>query len=548
MNESTTATEKTSTQTTVARSTAVMSAATTLSRVTGFVRTWATALALGASAAASAYTTANNVPNMIFELVAGGVLSSLFIPTFMDVQKRRGQQAAWAFACHIMTICLVALGVVAIVGTILPQPFMWTQYFLGGRAGAATDEVRQLANFFFRFFALQVIFYGVGMVMQALLNARRQYLWTSLGPVFNNLVVIGFMLVAARLPLTDGTYRLLALGTTAGVAVMFAVMVPSLARTGFRWKFELGLRDPDVRAMLRLAVPTVVYVVTNLVAVSIRNAAAGAISAGAQAQVAYANIWSNLPYGILAVSVATATFTELSDAATSRDHSGFKRSFVSGLRTTVILMLPASALLFSLARPLIALYVGGRMSTADAAPITHILQVWAVTLVFYAGMMYVIRSFYSLKDTRTVAISNLWCTLVQVAGYLFLTGSVIAAAPVFGVAGIPAADGIFYVAQFVVLLLFLRRRIGSFDLRGLIACFVRMAVISVVVGAVVWFLVAWLTPVFGSGRAAALGVVVVAGIVGLALTIAAGYLFGISEVTGLLNRLVVRLRRRGQSV
>ncbi|MDR1412444.1 MAG: murein biosynthesis integral membrane protein MurJ, partial [Actinomycetes bacterium] len=439
----------------VARSAALMSIATAASRVTGFVRTWATALALGATAAASAYTTANNVPNMIFELVAGGVLSSLFLPTFMDVSKRRGQAAAWKFASHIMTLCLLALGAVALVGTLLPKPFMWTQYFLPGRAGAATSEVRALANFFFRFFALQIVFYGVGMVMQAILNAQRKYLWTSLGPVFNNLVVIAFMVAASRLPLTNATFRLLAAGTTLGVAAMFLVMAPSLRAAGFRYRFELGLDDPDVRAMIRLAVPTLAYVVTNLVAVSVRNAAAGAVSAGAQAQVAYANIWSNLPYGILAVSVATAQFTEMSDAATEGDNHGFKRALVGGLRSTVLLMLPASALLFALARPLIALYVGGRMSADQAAPIVSILQVWAVTLVFYAGMMFVIRSFYALKDTRSVAISNFWCTLLQVGGYLVLTGSVFSTARAVGVAGIPAADGLFYAVQFVVLLLWL---------------------------------------------------------------------------------------------
>ena len=121
-----------------------MSIATTMSRITGFVRIWATALALGATGLASAYNVANNIPNMIFELVAGGILSSLFIPTYLEVKARRGDEAAGRFAGHVFTLFVLALGTVALIGTLFPQPFIWTQTFRSS-TGAGAEVMRRIA-------------------------------------------------------------------------------------------------------------------------------------------------------------------------------------------------------------------------------------------------------------------------------------------------------------------------------------------------------------------------------------------------------------------
>jgi putative peptidoglycan lipid II flippase len=281
------------------------------------------------------------------------------------------------------------------------------------------------------------------------------------------------------------------------------------------------------------------YVACNPIAVSVRNAAAATTGVDGQAVVAYANIWSNLPYGIIAVSVATALFTELSHAATNKDMQAYKTSLVSGLRTTTLLMLPASALLIALAKPLISLYVGGRMSAADAQPIVAVLITWTVPLVFYAGMMFMLRAFYSLKDTLTPAIANFFCTLVQILGYLLLTGSILNV-PVLGVVGIPLADGIFETLLFVTLLFLLRRKIGSFDIRQFIVVFAKMAVVSLAVGALCWLASDTLTGILGTGRVSSILVVAIVGCLGLALTAVAARLLGIEEI----SRFGASIRRR----
>ncbi|MCL2402633.1 MAG: murein biosynthesis integral membrane protein MurJ [Coriobacteriia bacterium] len=518
----------------VGKSTLVMVLATTLSRITGFVRAWALALALGPGAIASAYTASNNMSNMIFELIAGGVLFSVFIPTFMRIRKERGDEASWRFAGNLMTLFAVVLGIIALLGTLFPQPIMWTQYFLAGDSGNV-EELLELASFFFRFFAIQAVFYGVGMIIQALLNAQRKYLWASLGPVFNNLVVIGFLLAASQMYLNETTFTLIAVGTSLGVLVMFLVMIPSLRKTGFKLYIGIDLRDPELHTMLKLALPMIFYVGCNLVAVSVRNATAATTGDASQSVIFFASVWHNLPYGIIAVSVATALFTELSKAATDKNMAEFKTSLVAGLRTTTLLMLPASALMFGLAGPLISLYVGGRTDAADVPAIVAVLQIWAVSLVFFAGLMYLLRAFYSLSDTWTPAIANFALTIVQVVGYLFLTGN-ITTYIALGVIGIPISDGIFFVLLFLTLLYLLRRKIGSFDIKSFMGVFAKMTVVALAVGVVAYYGSRLLTEslaqtgLIPDDRLLGLVVVLVIGIIGLALTAIAAKLLGIEEI------------------
>lgn len=518
-----------------------MSTATALSRVTGFVRMWATGFALGVGSLPSAYSIANNIPNMIFELVAGGILSALFIPTFMEIKNERGEDAAWRFASHVFNLAVFALGIVAVAGTIWPAPFIWTQTFR--EAGADAEQVRQSAELLFRFFAIQVVVYGAGMVIQGMLNAQRRYLWPALGPVFNNLVVISALVGYKVLVPTNPELALivLAAGTTLGVVAMFAVMVPDLIKGGIRYTPEFGLSDPAVRRMLILAVPTIIYVLTNLVGVSFRNASALAASDGGPSILMYAWTFFQLPYGILAVALATAVFTELADAAGRKDMADLKAHFGNGLRSTGALMLPASALLIALAEPLVSLYRVGAFKAEDVPAVAQALRLWSAGLLFFACMMFVLRTFYSLKDTRTPMLANLALTPIQIGLYMVLSTGALGWDGV-GVSGIPIADVIFYLLLFSALAVLLRKKIGGYDIRGVLSTFGRMAIASVAGGLVAWVLARSLAPVQPSLSGALLQLSA-GGVAGLLVVWAGARVLRVDEVA-IVGRLVSKLTGR----
>ncbi len=528
-------------QPSIARSTATMSTATMLSRVTGFVRMWATAYALGATGLMAAYSVANNIPNMIFELVAGGIISSLFIPTFMELRETRTEEEAWRFTSHVFNLAVLGLGVLALVGTIFPQPFVWTQTFR--MKPDESHAVVQAATFFFRFFAIQVVLYGAGSIISGLLNSQRRYLWPAIGPIFNNVIaiatMIAFVALRGNMPVA---MIVLAAGTTLAVLIMFAVQVPAVLKTGWRYSWGLGLDDPALRRMLRLAIPTVIYVITNLVAVSFRNASAFAVSPNGPSVLTYAWIFYQLPYGILAVALATAIFTELAEAAGRRDDDDFKATFSRGLRATGVLMLPTSALLVALATPLVTLYRVGAFKASDVPLVAGALRWWAAGLIFYAATMFLLRTFYSLKDTRTPMWVNLVLTIcVQIALYLLLTTG-FGSWHGLGINGIPIADSVFYLCVAMALAALLRRRIGGFDMRGIASTFLRMAIASVVAAAAAWAIAYGLSLVT-TGFGGAVIQVAVAGIAGLLLAFALGRMLGVTEVTAataMLRRLASR--------
>jgi len=524
----------------VARSTATMSTATALSRIVGFVRMWATAFALGATGLMSAYSVANNIPNMVFELVAGGIIASLFIPMFLEMLSNEREEDAWRFASHAFNLALVALGALALIGTFFPQPFIWTQTFRQNTQNA--EAIRAAGSFFFRFFAIQIAVYGAGAIISALLNARRQYLWPALGPVFNNLVVIATMFAFVLL---RGNLRVanivLAAGTTLGVLVMFGVQVPSLLKSGIRYTPGVNLRDPAIRRMLTLAVPMIVYVLTNMVAVSVRNASAFAVAPKGPSILLFAWTFYQLPYGILAVALATAVFTELSDTAGRGDWTSFKTTYRRGLRTTGALILPTSALVVALARPLVSLYRVGQFRQSDVPVVAHALQWWASGLVFFACTMFVLRTFYSLKDTKTPMYVNLVLTVVQVSLYLLLSTG-IGGWNGLGINGIPIADIVFFALSFATLAFILRRRIGGYDMRGVGSMFARMALASVAGGAMAWGTALLIEPLVSGVLGAALQVVA-GGVVGLLVAFGVSLALGVPEVSSALEGVRRRLRR-----
>lgn len=519
-----------------------MSISTTLSRVTGFARTWATAYALGVTVFAASYGVANNIPNMIFELVAGGIISSLFIPIFLELWGDEDREEAWRFASSLFNLTTLILSVVAVLGTVYAEAFVRTQTFRISPDDAA------LATYFFRFFAVQVVFYGAGSIISALLNSQRRYFWPAIGPVFNNLVVI-VTLLGFYVPFRESNPELarigLAVGTSLGVLAMFAVQVPSLIKLRPHYSWRIDLRHPGMRRLGRMAVPTVLYVVTNLIAVSFRNAYAFEVSPEGPATLMYAWMFYQLPYGIFAVALATAIFTELSDQAGRRDWSSFKQTLGKGLRITGVLMLPMAAMLITLATPLTTLYRAGRFTSGDIPVVAEVLVWWGVALFFFATFMFLIRTFYSMQDTRTPMLVNGAATVLQISLYATLTVG-FGSWGGLGLRGIPISDAVFAAISLVALLVVLRRRIGAFDLSGVISVLARMLVASLA-GAAVAIGLLRATDTLSHAPAGFLGQLAIAGSLGLVVTYGLAALLRVPEIPeglAMLKRAGGRLTRR----
>lgn len=515
-----------------------MSAWTLVSRITGFARTWAMAYALGVTAIADSYDIANNLPNMLFELLAGGVLSSVFIPLYMERMQEHGEHDAWQFASYVLNIVLLILGTVALVATVWPAPFVRSQTL------TVSPERAQLAIWFFRFFAIQIVFYGMGLVFTGVLNSYRHFLTPTVGPIFNNLIVT-LTLLGFYVPLRHSNPHLaltaLAVGTTLGVVSMALVQLPALLKHRVRYTPRIDWHHPGLRKVGAKMVPTVLYVLTNLVTVSFRTNFAVATGEGGQAALRYAWQFQQLPYGVLAVALATAIFPELSERANAKDMRGFVAMFAQGLRSTAVLIMPFAALLVVLSRPVITLYRAGRFTAEDVPLVASVLAWWALGLFFYAASLYLLRTFYALQDAKTPMYTNAVTSVLQVALYAVLTAGIGQWAGL-GIAGIPIADDAFVVCHLILLFVILRRRVGPLEGRSIALTLAKTTVASGG-GALVAWAALQLTRGLAGVRAGFLLQLAVAGLLGLAASYGLMAVLRVGELSGLVARVRGGLRR-----
>ncbi len=527
----------------IARSTAMMSGLTLVSRVTGFIRTWAMAFALGNTILAATFSLANNLPNMIYELVAGGVLSTAFLPIYLQQRNGRSRGDANRYASNLLSLAIVFLGVIALLASIFSPQVMVTQSLFS----SASSETVENAVWFFRFFSFQIVFYGMSAIFGGLLNAEREYFWPAISSVFMNLIIIATFFAYPFVSAASGQAGMLvlAVGTTLSIAVMACVQIPALVRAGFRFRFLIDLHGEGLRETVKLALPAILCTAINLVSLSFMNSCALHVAANGPASVSYAWMWYQFPYGVLGVALSTALFTEMSDCMSQGNVEGFKRHLRLGLRTTCLLIIPMAAMLFVCADELIGLYTAGKFTANDIAPIADLLRGWAFALPLYACYMFLYRAYSSLKDLKTVAICNLVLTCVQVLLYMVFTGVI--AVPGFGslgLVGIACGDIVFYGLMLVVLLAVLVRRRGGFRLGQLAVACLKVIFASLIGAVVAEFVSRGIASVIDiSNILGSFIALVITGVIGLAIIFVVCRILGVTEVTSLVQKVARRFRR-----
>ena len=439
------------------RSSTVVAVGTALSRITGFVRVAAITYALGASNLSDAYNLANTTPNIVYELILGGVLSATLVPVVIT-SLERDDDGVSAIA-SVATAALVVLTSVAI----LAAPWIMRIYTLPRDAEEAA-ALTAVGVPLMRLLLIQILFYGLTTLATALLNAHGRFAGPAFAPVLNNLVVSAAMLalprVAGRQPdlaqVRDdaGLIWFLGLTTTAGIVAMTVVLWPSIAATGTRLRWRFDLRHPAVRQVARLSGWTVGYVAANQVAFAIVSTLANRREGDVSAY-QYAFVFFQLPHGLFAVSLMTTFVPALARAAGSEDRDRFERRFAFGLRALGAGIFPAAVGYVTIGRPLVAaLLERGRFDAADVAVTADVLQNFALGLAGFSVYLYVLRAFYALQDTKTPFRLNLVENGLNVALAVALVGPL-------GVQGLALAHALAYTVAAGAALWVLRQRIGG---------------------------------------------------------------------------------------
>jgi putative peptidoglycan lipid II flippase len=515
------------------RSSAVVASGTLLSRVASALQLGLLAYALGRATLADTYNLANSMPNIVFELVLGGVLSATLVPLF--VEYRNDDRAINA----LFTVALSTLVVLTAVAVLL-APWITNLYTL---RGVDRGPQREVMTTFVRLFLPQMVFYGLTALGTAYLNSRRRYTAAAYAPLADAVIVIAtlvWFVQATSGPRSSWTevraiqghthlILLLGLGTTAGIVAMALVLVPALRRAGLRYRPVFDWRHPAVVRMLRLSGWTIGYVVVNQIALSVVLVLANGISGGVAAY-QYAFIFFQFPHGLFAVSIMTTVTPELARHASARDTGAFRAQYATGLRMLVLVVLPAAVAFAIVARPLVGLLRVGAFATRDVVATAQTLQGLALGLVFFSVYLYTLRGFYALQDTRTPFFVNTVENAINIALAFALFH-------VLEVRGLAIAYSGAYVCAAVLAVAVLQRRLGTLVGRETLVVLAKIVVASAALAAVMLPLGLLAEP---SRPLRSLAVVGAAGIPGLAAYILCLRALRVEE----LATVVAAFRRR----
>ncbi|MDI6716261.1 MAG: murein biosynthesis integral membrane protein MurJ [Actinomycetota bacterium] len=464
------------------RSTAIMSVATTFSRLTGYLRVFALAFALGGTVIADTYNTANIMPNILFELVMGGVLASAVIPVYVDYLTNASKKETDYIVSNSLNI-MFAFGVgLSLLGVIFAEYFVKAITYLEPARATPTMV------FFFRIFALQIMFYALTSIFVSILNSNRKFMMPMAAPIFNNLTVV-FTVFGLYLPISrnnpDLALLVLAIGTTAGVAMMAIVQIPSVLRTGFKYRPVFNLKDKAIKRIISLGLPMIGFAIAVQISTWVIYSLAQKIKMGPTAY-QYSLMFFQLPYAIFAVSVITAIFPELSEQYSRNDLKKFKRTLSLGLRATSFIVIPASATLLVLSHPIISLALQYGKFGPEAVNITaQTLRFFALGLLSYSLYNMLTRVYYSLQDTKTPMKISMLCVPVQVALNFSFIG-------VLGVRGLALGYALTLTFAVVAQLYFLRKKIGPLGISHMLRSFGKQTV-AVIPAAVVMYFVYHIT-------------------------------------------------------
>lgn len=486
-----------------------MAAGTMASRLTGFAKLVALAYAMGFTRLTDSYNLANVTPNIVYELVLGGILSATLVPLFVERLATDDDDDAWRAISAVVTVAAALLVVVTAVFVVI-APLLVRLYTVGNDT-PSVGEQRVVATGLLRLFAPQVALYGFVALATAVLSARRRFAAPMFAPVLNNLVVIGVLLalphVVDDVSLSGvrndaGARLLLGLGTTAGVAAMAFALLPSLRRAGARLRPVWDPGHPAVRTIVRLSGWTFGFVAANQVALMLvlvlANGRAGDVAAY---QAGF--VFFQLPYGVFAVSVMTALQPDLAERWALGDVAGFGRRAGSGLRSIAAVVVPAAVGYLCLARPIVsAALEHGALRSTSASTTAGVLTMLAIGLPGFSLYLFLVRAFQSMQDTRSVFFLYLLENGLNIVLALALY-------PSLGVQGLALAYALAYTGGAGGALVLLQRRTGAVDVPGVVQMWVRVSVASAVMAAAVLAVSAVVEPaLLRAGAGVAAGVTV----------------------------------------
>jgi putative peptidoglycan lipid II flippase len=517
----------------LARSTAIFSLATGLSRILGLIREVVASYYFGAAGKINAFTVAFQVPNLVRALVADAALQSAFVPVFTELLEKGDKRRAWRVASSLFWLVLLILSA-------LTALFIVVAPLIIGLFGDPGGD-RQLAIGLSRVLFPIVMLLGVSGIVVGILNSYERFSVPALSPVFWNVaIIVGLVIGVPRADTVDGKLYVYAVSIVVGTVIQVLLPMPWLRGLDGRLRVLIDWRDPAVARVLKLMLPVTIGLgLINFNAVIDSIFASRLIDPKlAPTAIDRAFRLYMLPQGIFSVAITTVLFPSLARLSARGDRAGFRDTLALGLRQIAFLLIPASVVSALLAEPITRLvYQRGAFEPGQTPVVAGALAAFSAGLFFNGMMLLLNRGFFSLQSNwvpTAIAVTN-----------LALNAALDAAFYRFGTWGLPLATSLVNVAGSGVLLVLMRRRLGRMNFGEIADSVLRIVVASAGLAAAAYGTWFGLDHALGRSFAGQLGSVVLALAVGTSVYLLACRALKVRELgalLALLSRFKARLR------
>jgi putative peptidoglycan lipid II flippase len=505
----------------IARAAAVLAAGNIASRVLGLARETVKANLFGASGLLSAYTVATVIPLALFELIIGGMVNSSLVPVFSDYARKEQRKELWGVVSTFLSVATVVLLLAVLAVELFTPQIAWlvgAHQFEDENLTAVTIQLMRLA-------APAVLFLSLSSILTGVLYALKRFVLPAfVGAVFNGTIV------AAAL-LGRGEIVSLVWGILLGSLFQIVLQLPALRDARLRWQFDW--HHPAIRRILRLYAPILAGLLVNQLAVILSYNLATRTGDESATFMVYATTLYQFPLGLVVTALSIATLPTLSQQAT-QSLVAFRRTLAEGIRMVLTLILPATAGLFALAVPIIALlFEHGAFTANDTLTTALVLRVYLFGLPFAAVDQMLVFASYARKDTWRPA-------LVGVVSIVIYLAVAVALLRPLGLLSLMVADAVKHVVHTVIMIALLRRHVGGLGDRRIAATTLKSLLAALVTGAAAYAIAALAGPLLPlAGLPAKAAIVIMAGGGGALLYVAMVFLLRIEEARA-LPRLLLR--------
>lgn len=429
----------------IVRNTAVVAVAFGLAAGAGLLRNIIIGRQFGIGADLDAYYAAFKLPDLLFSIVAGGSLATVFIPVFAEFLAAGDRPGAWRLASAVTNLVALAVTGLALVAGLL-APWLVSRIIAPGFTPAAQAETAAVM----RILLLSTVIFGISAVQGSVLHSFKHFLLPALAPV---VYPLGIAAGALWLGPTWGA-RGLAVGAVVGALLHLAIKIPGLLHFGFQWRAVLDLRTPAMRRILWLLGPRLLDLGVFHLTLIVMTNLASRLGPGSVSALEWGWDAMQLPETLIGTAFGLVAFPTLAELAASGDLAGLRRTLGQALRVVVALTVPATVGLIVLGRPLLQLlYQRGAFDASSTQAVVVALRFYALGLVGHASLELVARTFFARQDTITPLLFAAGSALLNIVLGLLLMG-------VLGFGGLALANSIAVSVEVLALSFVLRRRLA----------------------------------------------------------------------------------------